>query len=698
MVQRLQDAGFHVWVVDYRNSNGRSDRGKDSRFEFNKMVVWNKGGERSRDKKVDGGHEFGDVHCEPGGIETAIEDFRKRDIAATQADVVGHSMGGVLARVYASNAYNPNYERPENFSQGDIHRLITISSTHFGSDIPRILMHYDEFEVDYLLNRVPKGAGESDWIANIGLLYVSNKMAGSYTGAFTDQKPESDALKKIGPTHIPSHAIACLAESGDFAGILSDKGRDRLGGVAAKNMLSAEKGYRLRLLLMLYLSTDTSLKFVFDKEGQGHEIDRVIAWKHDVENLNGAFLGKKQFGDFLGACLAPITSVSAAYQQEHVLTQLFRALVFGNCRNDCVVREESSYGGLPEPFVTPIDHVLHGFAPCYPQVQDRVVELLKGGMENFDPRGFPEAGAKVDDRPARTFDLVECPNFVGMTIPAARQLASLNHLSLIPDPERPDPAQENVIEDQDPLPGTKLASFDPPAVVKVHYKSAGPLQYKIVAKLEPTPFPLELKIQIQEKTPQGFENLLDKRPVPLLLVFSRPPGEVPGEGFIDCLTPDGKPPLDRRGNPLKDACLVFDGNPRTPSTSLHSTHGLDASGWSQDPREQHDLAKESPQEASASAPSWRRGGATSVLKCPLPTPASTPLKTARATRRPAQQHAARPPHEPPPRLCFPSAGRSWTHSRRIETVPWPNGLAAIQRSATNVIRCRTCRFIALVGD
>ena len=36
-----------------------------------------------------------------------------------------HSMGGLLARVYASGNYNPKYIRAENFSRGDIHRLIT---------------------------------------------------------------------------------------------------------------------------------------------------------------------------------------------------------------------------------------------------------------------------------------------------------------------------------------------------------------------------------------------------------------------------------------------------------------------------------------------------------------------------------------------------------------------------------------------
>ena len=52
-------------------------------------------------------------------------------IAITQVDVIGHSMGGLLARKWAGNIIG--YKRKDNYRQGDIHKLITIDSPHSGS-------------------------------------------------------------------------------------------------------------------------------------------------------------------------------------------------------------------------------------------------------------------------------------------------------------------------------------------------------------------------------------------------------------------------------------------------------------------------------------------------------------------------------------------------------------------------------------
>jgi pimeloyl-ACP methyl ester carboxylesterase len=62
-----------------------------------------------------------------GAIKQALTYYRDDlNLAATQAIVIGHSMGGILARVWASEAYNPDYRRAENFMQGDIDRLLTL--------------------------------------------------------------------------------------------------------------------------------------------------------------------------------------------------------------------------------------------------------------------------------------------------------------------------------------------------------------------------------------------------------------------------------------------------------------------------------------------------------------------------------------------------------------------------------------------
>ena len=111
MFDRLSAEGFNVFTVDFHETNGQGD---PSSFEENAKVLYDN----------------------PGGIKNALDFYRDTlDIAVTQVDVVGHSLGGVLPRVYSSQEYNPDYERDENFMEGDINRLITIASTHFGSHL-----------------------------------------------------------------------------------------------------------------------------------------------------------------------------------------------------------------------------------------------------------------------------------------------------------------------------------------------------------------------------------------------------------------------------------------------------------------------------------------------------------------------------------------------------------------------------------
>ena len=65
-------------------------------------------------------------------IQNARDVMNSKGIAMIQADIVGHSMGGVLARIWAG-AGTGYYVRDDNFRAGDIHKLITLDSPHYGS-------------------------------------------------------------------------------------------------------------------------------------------------------------------------------------------------------------------------------------------------------------------------------------------------------------------------------------------------------------------------------------------------------------------------------------------------------------------------------------------------------------------------------------------------------------------------------------
>jgi len=72
-----------------------------------------------------------------GFIAEALRRFRGKGYGATQADVIAHSMGGLLTRLYAGSQ---NFQRPDNLNMGDVHRLITLDTPHFGSNFANLLV------------------------------------------------------------------------------------------------------------------------------------------------------------------------------------------------------------------------------------------------------------------------------------------------------------------------------------------------------------------------------------------------------------------------------------------------------------------------------------------------------------------------------------------------------------------------------
>ena len=59
------------------------------------------------------------------------------DVAAVQADIVAHSMGGNIARQFV---IEPDFRTQQNYQKGDIHRLITIDTPHLGSQLANNLL------------------------------------------------------------------------------------------------------------------------------------------------------------------------------------------------------------------------------------------------------------------------------------------------------------------------------------------------------------------------------------------------------------------------------------------------------------------------------------------------------------------------------------------------------------------------------
>lgn len=65
-------------------------------------------------------------------IYFALNKLHNQSIAAARADVIAHSVGGLIARGFVQQ---PDYNSSANYMKGYIHRLITIGAPHFGAQL-----------------------------------------------------------------------------------------------------------------------------------------------------------------------------------------------------------------------------------------------------------------------------------------------------------------------------------------------------------------------------------------------------------------------------------------------------------------------------------------------------------------------------------------------------------------------------------
>lgn len=373
MATALRRAGYTVFKVDYRWTNGNVFPWGDpdqSSFEANKRVLW----ERKE------------------GIFEALSVYRnKLDIAVTQTDVVGHSMGGVIPRLWVSNAYNPSdgealvfdrmrtrgYRRADNFGAGDIHRLVTIGTTHMGSDFGHLGIALREAPVDarkVLMSALMPGAHGTELVKQIieefGAWGLGVWAGYGISEAVRNQRPllemlPNPALTKIGPTRVPAHAIVCAASIPDLR--------------------TFREHFKTKFKIVAWWMLNSRpevVKAFFEARGQAEDLDRIYGELFYLDQRGrkaDEAAGLWLFED--GERLAP--------KDEFTLYGLARAIMFGNTQNDMVVRVESQAGGLPLQFTTFRRGVLHSFATRYAHVQTAVVAALTGPAWRFAPEGFP---------------------------------------------------------------------------------------------------------------------------------------------------------------------------------------------------------------------------------------------------------------------------------------------------------------------
>ncbi|MGC2110837.1 MAG: hypothetical protein WA655_15055 [Candidatus Korobacteraceae bacterium] len=126
---------------------------------------------------------------------TTLQAELDKGYAATQVDVTAHSMGGLLTRLYSGS---PQFKRPDNFNMGDVHRLVTLDTPHFGASTANLLVSLNNNSLPF---RILGGVGAAFQAIGFGSFTL-------YQGAVCDLAENSAALQGLsGGTTLPSQVI-----------------------------------------------------------------------------------------------------------------------------------------------------------------------------------------------------------------------------------------------------------------------------------------------------------------------------------------------------------------------------------------------------------------------------------------------------------------------------------------------------------
>jgi pimeloyl-ACP methyl ester carboxylesterase len=128
-------------------------------------------------------------------IQKGLTQYRDSGIAATQADVVAHSLGGLMSK---SLMLQPDFATGANFNKGWIHRLVTIGTPHAGSPLGPLLWARKDSSIGIL--------GKKISLAD-AMAYIKMPI-GSCHRDFDPDLSKNEVLRNMGATSMAKvHAI-----------------------------------------------------------------------------------------------------------------------------------------------------------------------------------------------------------------------------------------------------------------------------------------------------------------------------------------------------------------------------------------------------------------------------------------------------------------------------------------------------------
>ncbi len=135
-------------------------------------------------------HNFFELgHVVKNGVHEIVHSYRLRRIAATRVSAICHSMGGLITRQFFADKKGTDYFRKDNFGQGDIYKLVTLGTPHYGSPVAWMVIKMRDAAYSPFL----------EFARKIGMDIES--------GAVDGMCPGSPSLEYLGETHIPTHTV-----------------------------------------------------------------------------------------------------------------------------------------------------------------------------------------------------------------------------------------------------------------------------------------------------------------------------------------------------------------------------------------------------------------------------------------------------------------------------------------------------------
>lgn len=156
--------------------------------------------ERADYRGANAAHFSENISAVQRSISKALARARLSGIASTQVVVAAHSMGGILTRLWAND---PSFARSENFGLGEIRKVISLDTPHFGSPLADFLIE--------LRSRPVSGAILSGLLDRMDHSIVD--------GAIDDLRSGGPAILGQGACSIPAHSLVGTGGSDSLATI-----------------------------------------------------------------------------------------------------------------------------------------------------------------------------------------------------------------------------------------------------------------------------------------------------------------------------------------------------------------------------------------------------------------------------------------------------------------------------------------------